>query len=184
MELMETIFSILLIGFVLLLAAIVIVPAFFGAPWHPLLPGTIRRILEFAELKSGEKIYDLGSGDGRVLIEAARRYDAQGVGIEIDPVKVWVSRRLVRCAGVADKIQILRKNFYACDVSDADVLYIYLTHQAIDKIFPAVIPRLKPSVRIVCFRFCLRGMIPVKSDREKNLYMYRLDKGTKVNEYS
>jgi len=63
------------------------------------MPGTIREILDFAEIKPGEKIYDLGSGDGRVLIQAARHYGAVGVGLEIDPLKVWVARKLARISG-------------------------------------------------------------------------------------
>lgn len=162
----------------------VAVPAFFGSPWHPLLPGTIREILNFAEIKPGEKIYDLGSGDGRVLIQAARHHDAVGVGLEIDPLKVWVARLLVRRAGVSNRVQIERKNFNDFDFRDADILYLYLTHQALDRLIPKIIPYLKPSTRIVSYRFCLRNMQPCKINRKQNLFMYRLDKGIKVDGYS
>ncbi|MDP6336816.1 MAG: hypothetical protein QGH98_11490, partial [Nitrospinaceae bacterium] len=69
---MMTTFYILILAFFLLLAAIVIVPVFFGAPWHPLSDENIERIIIFADLQPGEKFYDLGSGDGRVLIAATR----------------------------------------------------------------------------------------------------------------
>ena len=94
--------SILVLIFFILLFGVVVLPAFFGSPWHPLLPGTIREILDFADIQPGEKIYDLGSGDGRILIQAARHYDAVGVGLEIDPLKVWIARKWVRWAGVSD----------------------------------------------------------------------------------
>lgn len=175
--------SVLLIGFFLLLAAIVVLPAFFGAPWHPLTTSTLRRILDFAEVQPGDKVYDLGSGDGRILIEAARRYDAHGVGVEIDPIKVWMSRLLARIAGVADRVRIVRRSVYGFDCSDADILYLHLSHQMLDRLFPEILNRLKPSVKIVCYKFCPRRMTPDKVDGS-NLYLYRLDKGRVVNEYS
>jgi len=162
----------------------VVLPAFFGSPWHPLMPGTIREILDFAEIKSGEKIYDLGSGDGRVLIQAAQQYGAVGVGLEIDPLKVWVSKKLARLSGVTDRVQIERKNFNDFDFRDADVIYVYLTHQALDRLIPKILPYLKPSTRIVSYRFCLRNRQPSKTNDKQNLFMYRLDKGTKVDGYS
>jgi len=181
--LMQNIFPVLVIGFFLLLAGIVILPAFFGAPWHPLSNATIRHILDFAEVAPGDKVYDLGSGDGRILISAAKDYGAEGVGVEIDPVKVWISRLLARMAGVADRVRVVRGSVYDFDCRSADVLFLHLTHQMLDKLFPEIQDRLKPSVRIVCFKFSPRKMSPQKFDG-KNLYLYTLAKGRKVNEYS
>ena len=87
-----TIFSTLLLIFFILLAGMTIIPVFFGAPWHPLSDENIDRIIKFAGLRSGEKFYDLGSGDGRVLIAASKKKFVRGVGVEIDPIKVWLSR--------------------------------------------------------------------------------------------
>jgi cyclopropane fatty-acyl-phospholipid synthase-like methyltransferase len=179
-----TALSILVLIFFVLLFGVVVLPAFFGSPWHPLLPGTIREILDFADIQPGEKIYDLGSGDGRVLIQAAHRYGAIGVGLEIDPLKVWVARKLARLWGVDDRVKILRKNFNDFDFRDADVIYVYLTHQALDRLIPKILPYLKPSTRIVSYRFCLRSRQPSKTNSRQNLFMYRLDKGTKVDGYS
>lgn len=179
-----TLLPLLVIGFFLLLFGVVVLPAFFGSPWHPLMPGTIQEILEFSALKPGEKIYDLGSGDGRVLIRGVRDYEAIGVGLEIDPLKVWVARKLARLAGVSDRVQFLRTNFNGFDFSDADIIYVYLTHQALDRLFPKILPYLKPSTRIVSYRFCLRNLQPCKINKKQNLFMYRLDKGMEVNRYS
>ena len=84
--------EILLICGLLVLAGMVILPVFFGAPWHPLLPGTIKRILRFADIRPGETICDLGCGEGRVLITSAKEFSTRAIGVEIDPLKV------VRCA--------------------------------------------------------------------------------------
>jgi cyclopropane fatty-acyl-phospholipid synthase-like methyltransferase len=179
-----TLLSIFAISFVLLLFGVVVFPAFFGSPWHPLLPGTIEKILKFSDIQPGDKIYDLGSGDGRVLIQASRDYSAIGVGLEIDPIKVWVARKLARLAGVSDRVHFLRKNFNDFDFRDADIIYVYLTHQAIDRLFPKILPYLQPSTRIVSYRFCLRNLQPCKINKKQNLFMYRLDKGMEVDRYS
>ena len=175
--------TILLIFGLLVLAGMVIAPIFFGAPWHPLLPGTIRRILRFAEVRPGETVCDLGCGDGRVLITAAKDFSARGIGVEIDPLKTVLARLLSRINGVDDRVNIVRGNLFDFDPGNADVLYIYLTHQAMDKLFPEILKKLKPSVRIVSYRFCLRGMTPEKVSEDKTLFLYQLDKGSKINNY-
>ena len=176
--------TILLIFGLLVLSGMVILPIFFGAPWHPLMPGTIRRILRFAEVRPGETVCDLGCGEGRVLIAAAKEFSARAIGVEIDPLKILLVRLLRKINGVDDRVNIVRGNLFDFDPGSADVLYLYLTHQAMDKLFPEILKKLKPSVRIVSYRFCLRGMTPEKVSEDKTLFLYQFDKGTKINSYS
>ena len=175
--------TILLIFGLLVLAGMVILPIFFGAPWHPLMPGTIRRILRFAEVQPGETVCDLGCGEGRVLITAAKEFSARAIGVEIDPLKILLARLLRKINGVDDRVNIVRGNLFDFNPGSADVIYLYLTHQAMDKLFPEIFKKLKPSVRIVSYRFCLRGMTPEKVSEDKTLFFYQLDKGTKINSY-
>jgi ribosomal protein L11 methylase PrmA len=175
--------TILLICWLLILAGMVILPIFFGAPWHPLMPGTIRRILRFTEVQPGETLCDLGCGEGRVLITAAKEFSARAIGVEIDPLKTLLARLLRKINGVDDRVNIVRGNLFDFDPGSADVLYLYLTHQAMDKLFPDILKKLKPSVRIVSYRFCLRGMTPKKVSEDKTLFLYQLDKGTNINSY-
>ena len=175
--------EILLICGLLVLAGMVILPVFFGAPWHPLLPGTIKRILRFADIRPGETICDLGCGEGRVLITSAKEFSTRAIGVEIDPLKVVMARLLARINGVDNRVRIIRGNLFDFDPGSADVLYLYLTHQAVDRLFPEILKKLKPSVRIVSYRFCLRGMTPEKVSEDKILFLYQLDKGTKINTY-
>lgn len=176
-------FSLLLL-FILLLAGSILIPVFFGSVWYPTSKRSIQRILEFAETQPGQKIYDLGSGDGRVLITAARHFGLDGVGLEIDPFKVWLSRRFVLWAGLQDRIQILRGNIYDFDYREADIIFIYLTHQAIDRLFPTIVSQLKPTVKIVSHRFCLRGMKPSKVNNDRTIFIYELNKGSRLESYS
>ncbi|MZG53919.1 MAG: class I SAM-dependent methyltransferase [Nitrospinae bacterium] len=173
----------LLIVFIIL-AGMVVLPIFSGAPWHPLLPGTIRRILNFAEIKQGETICDLGCGEGRVLVTAAKEYSARGVGIEIDPIKVGLARMLAKFKNVDQQVKIIRGNIFEFDPQDADVVYLYLTHQAMDRLFPEILKKLKPTVRIVSYRFCIRGMTPEKVSADKTLFLYQLSKGKEINSYT
>ncbi|MZH05025.1 MAG: class I SAM-dependent methyltransferase [Nitrospinae bacterium] len=168
----------------IILAGMVVLPIFSGAPWHPLLPGTIRRILNFAEIKQGETICDLGCGEGRVLVTAAKEYSARGVGIEIDPIKVGLARMLAKFKNVDQQVKIIRGNIFEFDPQDADVVYLYLTHQAMDRLFPEILKKLKPTVRIVSYRFCIRGMTPEKVSADKTLFLYQLSKGKEINSYT
>jgi SAM-dependent methyltransferase len=152
----STLISILALAAVLLLAVMVIGPAMFGSPWHPISRKDLKRALDFCEAQVGERIIDLGSGDGRVLITAAKDYGLFGTGIEIDPLKVWLANLRVRVAGVRDKVKIVRANIFDADYSDADILFIYLTHQAIDT---------------------------DKVSADKTLFLYTLNKGTRVNQF-
>jgi cyclopropane fatty-acyl-phospholipid synthase-like methyltransferase len=174
----------LLLGCLIVLASMVVLPIFFGAPWHPLLPHTIRRILNFAEIRSGETICDLGCGEGRVLITAAKEYSAKAVGVEIDPIKVGLARLLAKFKKVDGQVSVSHGNIFNFDPSDADVVYLYLTHQAMDKLFPEVLKKLKPTVRIVSYRFCVRGMTPEKISTDKTLFLYQLTKGREINNYT
>jgi hypothetical protein len=95
-----------------------------------------------------------------------------------------LARLLRKINGVDDRVNIVQGNLFDFDPGSADVIYLYLTHQAMDKLFPEILKKLKPSVRIVSYRFCLRGMIPEKVSEDKTLFLYQLDKGTKINSYS
>ena len=176
--------SFFLLASLIVLAGMVVLPIFSGAPWHPLMPYTIRRILNFADIRSGETICDLGCGDGRVLITAAKEYSAKGVGVEIDPLKVGLARLLAKFKKVDDRVSIIRGNIFDFDPSDADIVYLYLTHLALDKLCPEILKKLKPTVRIVSYRFCIRGMTPEKVSADKTLFLYQLTKGTEINHYS
>ena len=179
----STLISILALAAVLLLAMMVIGPALFGATWNPISRKDLKRALDFCDAKAGERIIDLGSGDGRVLITAAKDYGLVGTGIEIDPIKVWLANLRVRFAGVQDKVKIVRANVFDTDYREADILFIYLTHQALDKLFPDILDQLKPNAKILCYRFCIQGMTPDKINADKTLFLYTLNKGTRVNQF-
>src|SRR3989344_5877501 len=93
------------------------------APWWRSSDNTIRTALKFANVKKGEIVYDLGSGDGRSVIIAAKEFGARGIGVEIDPLRFYISKLSSKLAGVSNKTKFIKKSFLDADtdISDADV---------------------------------------------------------------
>src|SRR5688572_14055767 len=89
------------------------------SPWWRTSPKVARIQCKLAKVKKGDVVYDLGSGEGTALIIAAKEFGASGVGVEIDPFRVFTSKLSVAAAKLSDKITIYRKNFFDVDVSDA-----------------------------------------------------------------
>jgi cyclopropane fatty-acyl-phospholipid synthase-like methyltransferase len=87
---------------------------------------TVRKMLELAEVKEDDTLYDHGSGDGRIVIEAARRYRARGVGIEADPLRVAVSRLIVRLKGARGLVKIVHGKFFRESIAEASVVTLFL----------------------------------------------------------
>lgn len=112
-----------------------------------------RRMLEVAGVTSEDIVYDLGSGDGRIPIIAAKTYGARGVGIEIDPELVAESREQARAAGVADRVEFREKDLFDADVSDATVVALYLWPEINVELRPKLLRQLDPGDRIVSHDF-------------------------------
>lgn len=96
------------------------------APFLPTPPDIVDAMLQLAGVRADDVVYDLGSGDGRIVIAAARRYRARGVGIELDPKLVAQARANAASAGVADRVTIVEADVFATDVSRATVVTLYL----------------------------------------------------------
>ena len=131
----------------------------------------VRRMLELAELKEGDMLYDLGSGDGRIVIEAARRYGVRGVGIEADPLRVAVSRLIVRLKGVQGLVIIVRGNFFRESIAEANVVTLYLTQKTNRRLRQRLL-ELRDGARVVTYTWTLDGWMPALSDERKRVYLY------------
>lgn len=142
----------LLLGAVLLARA-ALAPAQDTGPVHdaPFVgspPATVEEMLRLAAVGPGDLVYDLGSGDGRVVITAAAKFGARGVGIERDGALVARSRASAEQAGVADRARFLQQDLFATDFGEATVVTLYLSPNLNLKLRPALL-RLKPGTRIV-----------------------------------
>lgn len=118
------------------------------APYVPTPHDVVARMLEAADLKPGEVLYDLGSGDGRILVAAARDYDATAWGFELDPDLVVQSRQAVRDAGLDRQVDIRRADILTLDLSEADVVTLSLTDALNQKLIPQL-RQLRPGARII-----------------------------------
>lgn len=156
----------LAIIFLLLLLSAVWPPDSPWAPWWRTSRKTARAICKLANVKKGDLIYDLGSGDGTALMIAAKEFGAKGIGIEIDPFRYWVSKFLLRKNLVADKVKVLRKNFFAQDLKEADVVFVYLIPKTLEKLLPKFKKELKKGTRIVSFVYEIN--LPLKGYDKKN----------------
>src|ERR1035437_9458619 len=113
----------LIIVFLLLLLSMVWPPDSPWAPWWRTSSKTARAICKLAKIKRGDLVYDLGSGDGTALITAAKEFGANGVGIEIDPLRYWASKILIKGNGLSNRIKVIRKNFFNQEIKNADVIF-------------------------------------------------------------
>lgn len=119
----------------------------------PTPQAVVDAMLEVAAVKPTDVVYDLGSGDGRIVITAAKKYGARGVGVEIDPVLVRQATANAAQAGVADRVTFLNQNVFATDVSSATVVTLYLLQSLNEKLRPKLVRELKPGARIVSHVF-------------------------------
>ena len=156
----------LIIVFLLLLLSMVWPPDSPWAPWWRTSHKTARAICELARIKKGDLIYDLGCGDGTALITAAKEFGANGVGIEIDPVRYWTSKIRIRSNGLSKRITVIRKNFFQENIKNADVVFVYLVPKALEKLLPKFKQELKKGTRIVSFVYEIT--LPLKKYDSKN----------------
>jgi predicted RNA methylase len=144
----------------------------YGAPWVPTPYRTIRKMLKMAKVKPGDVVYDLGSGDGRIIIEAARTFGAKSVGIEIDPFRFLWTKARIFFQGYSNRVVILMGNFFKVDISDADVVTIYLLQETNEKLISKFVNELRPGTRIVSNTFTLPGMYIIDHDEKLKIYVY------------
>jgi len=152
----------------------VTIPGLSGLPWIPTRPNRIRRALELAHVSPGEIVYDLGSGDGRVLLLAAREFGAQAIGVEISLLHCLVARLKVIFGGVKNNVSIRWASYYKVDFSDADVIYIYITSREAARLRPYLENQLRSGTRIISISCEITGWQPVLFNRDELIFIYRM----------
>ena len=152
----------LLIAFTLLFS--LLITFFTGAIWSPTPMRTVRRMLALAGVKPGEKVYDPGSGDGRIALVAGKEFRAKAVGMEINPFLVLVARLKIAAAGIGDSVRIRWKNLYGQSLRDADVVAVYLSARGNERLRKKLERELKPGARVVSHRWPFRGWKAAKVD--------------------
>ena len=110
-------------------------------------------MLAAANVTESDVVYDLGSGDGRIVITAAKKYGARGVGIEIDPALVKKASENAAAAGVANRVRFISQNLFTADIKEATVVTLYLLQSINERLRPKLVRELKPGTRVVSHVF-------------------------------
>jgi SAM-dependent methyltransferase len=151
------------------------------APVYPSPELVVDQMLTIAQVRPGEMVYDLGCGDGRIVIAAAQKFKARAVGIEIRRDVYERTLAKVAALGLSDQVKIVRGNALKYDLSPADVVTLYLLTSSNERLKPMLLKDLKPSARVVSHDFEIRGWKPVTVNkmvvggRPHMIYLYRID---------
>ncbi len=158
------------LGLVLVWFVSVVGPFFWGAPWVPMPVARARQMLALAQVKPGEQVWDLGSGDGRLLVVAAREFNAQATGVEIEPLRAFLSQVILTLLGLRHQTRVIRANIFEVDLKEADVVTLYLLPKALVRLAPQLRAQLKPGARIVTLTYPLPNWEPTQTAGEIRVY--------------
>lgn len=138
-------------------------PTESDVPYVPTPEPVVDRMLELADVGPDDVVYDLGSGDGRIVIRAARKYGARGVGIEIDPELVKEARQNAKNAGVSDLVEFRQGDLFKADFSDATAVTLYLLPSVNQKLRPMLFEQLTPGTPVVSHDFDMGKWSPERT---------------------
>ena len=134
----------------------------FIAPFVPSPTTVVQHMLKLADLKAGEVLFDLGAGDGRTVIMAAKTFGARGVGVELREDLAKKALSTIHDNGLADRVTIVNGDMFNVNLTSADVVFLYLTTSANEKIRPKLDNELKKGVRVVSHDYEIVGWKPLK----------------------
>ncbi len=132
-------------------------------PYVPTPQPVVDKMLELAEVSSDDVIYDLGSGDGRIVITAAREYGARGIGVDIDPRRIAEARENARKAGVSDRVMFVQRDLFQVPLGEATVVTLYLLPDVNLKLRPKLLRELRPGTRVVSHDFDMGDWKPQRT---------------------
>ncbi len=137
------------------------------------------KMLEIAGLKSGETLFDLGCGDGRIVATAAKEFGAKAVGVELSPTLAKRAREAVESLGLQQHVQIIEGDMMGVDLARADVVALYLLTEANEQLRPKLEKELKPGARVVSLEFRIKGWKPARVEKVEahrhpyTIYLYQ-----------
>jgi protein-L-isoaspartate O-methyltransferase len=150
------------------------------APYIPTPQSIVEKMLEAAHVKPGEMVYDLGSGDGRVVITAAQKFGARAVGVELRADLCRIASDRIKALGLDDRVRMIQGSALRVDLSPADVVTMFLLTSSNERMRPKLEADLKPGARIVSNQFPIKGWKPsgvIKANdgkMEHTIYIYEV----------
>lgn len=177
------IFNLIVFGFIfilLLLLSGIWPPDSPWAPWWQMPEKTVKRMCSLVKVAKSSVIYDLGSGTGNALIIAAKEYGAKGIGIEIDPIRYYISLFNNKRYKTEKKVTFLKQNFFVTPLSDATIIFMYLIPPAIKRLVPKFLKEIKPGTFFVSYVYempvtLFNGKLKlVEHDEEYKIWVYKM----------
>lgn len=144
-----------------------------GVEWVPSPNHIVDKMLKLANVKRNSLVYDLGSGDGKIVLRAAK-LGARAIGVEIDPLRVLISKIKIKLFKLDKHAKIVHGNFFKTDVKNADVVTLFLLPNVMEKLENKLRNNLRKGARIVSYRFVFKNLKPIKSDEENRVYLYKV----------
>jgi len=154
-----------------------------SVPYVPTPPEVVEGMLKLAGVKNGDVVYDLGSGDGRIVIMAAEKFGARGVGVELNSERIKLSIENAQKAHVQNRVRFLQQDFFKADISEATVVTLYLLSSVNLELKPKLLKELRPGTRIVSQSFDMGDWKPDKEIEVngRRIYLWIVPKQPKAN---
>jgi SAM-dependent methyltransferase len=148
----------------------------WGALWLPTPWRVVVEMLRRAGVQPGERVVDLGAGDGRIVIAAALLFKAEAVGVEIDPLRCLIANTLILLLGLRKKAHICYGNMYEFDLTGADLVTLYLWPSTNQRLRSRLIEQLRPGARVASYKFAFYGWTPVNATqgRRRDILIYEM----------
>jgi SAM-dependent methyltransferase len=141
------------------------------APYVSTPQPVVDAMLRVAEVGANDVVYDLGCGDGRIVISAASRFGARGVGVDLDPRRIEEANAAARAAGVSGRVRFIVQDLFKTDFSEASVLALYLFPELNARLLPKIRAELRPGSRVVSYQFGIGDWVP---DRTEGIWVDEL----------
>lgn len=145
-----------------------------GAGYEPVPSKILDRMIEMSHPSKGQKVYDLGSGFGKIVFRVAQATGATCVGVEVDPIKVWWTRRAIRSKGLSGQVSVVKSNLLDADISEADMVFVFLWDGIMQKLGEKARREMKDGSLIVSYFHEIIGWQPEEEDVKNRIYLYRM----------
>lgn len=140
-------------------------PLYILAPFVPTPRRVVERMLILGEVMSHDTVYDLGCGDGRIIIAAAKQFGSRGVGVDIEPYRVAESQSNAAAAGIEHLVTFKHQDAMTVDLSLATVVMVYLLHWSTEKLLSTIVKTARPGTRIISHNFGMVDWTPIKTEK-------------------